>query len=506
MTGAARPGTLHEALLRSARRDPGHPAVQDGTRVLSYAELADWSGRISGLLHSAGVRAGDRVGLCLPKSAEAIAAMYGVMGAGAVHVPIDPGLPVARRAAITADCGIRVVFAAGRTALGWQAGVRILDPAAVPDLGAAPPLAAGLPDDLAYILYTSGSTGTPKGVMLTHRAGLAFASWAAAHFALTGADRVACPAPLHFDLSTLDLFAAALTGATTVIVPTRAAVYPAELARFLDTSGVTVFYAVPSLLGMLTRRGGLAPGDLPRLRAMLFAGEVFPTGRLAELMTLLPHVRFANLYGPTETNVCTCHEVARPAPGETAPIPIGTPIDGVRVVATRAGRETAPGETGELHVSGPTVMRGYWGDTEGTALVLVPSRGGTAYRTGDLARRDAAGVYHLIGRRDHQVKSRGYRIELGDVEAALHADQAVGECAVLAVPDSAVTNRLVAWVAPAADTDASALARNCALRLPRYMIPEHFELCENLPRTSTGKVDRAQLAKRSLALFHGPFQ
>jgi amino acid adenylation domain-containing protein len=357
--------------------------------------------------------------------------------------------------------------------------------------------------DLAYILYTSGSTGSPKGVMLTHGNCLAFVEWAAREFAISSEDRLSSHAPLHFDLSTFDLFAAALAGARLVLVPPSVSVFPAQVRTFIETTGITVWYSVPSILSMLVLRGGLQVGELPTLRTVLFAGEVFPTVHLRRLVALLPHVRFANLYGPTETNVCTWWEVTGLSPDSDETIPIGRAIANVDVFAvTDDDRRAAPGERGELCVRGPTVMQGYLGDPDKTSSRLVPDPlggvlGQRVYRTGDIVQESPDGNYRFLGRRDGQVKSRGYRIELGDVEAALGAHPSVLECAVVPVPDDIVGNRLSAYVASREPVSGAELAAFCAERIPSYMVPETFELADALPRTSTGKIDRTALAART---------
>ena len=273
-------------------------------------------------------------------------------------------------------------------------------------------------------------------------------------FSVSADDRLSSHAPLHFDLSTFDLFAAALAGAPVVLVPPETSLFPAAVRRFIELNEITIWYSVPSILSMLAARGGLSPGDLPRLRRILFAGEVFPTKYLRRLMELLPHVRFANLYGPTETNVCTWYEVPTLPEEMTEAIPIGKAIAGVEVFAVteagavgrpRRGREssTCRGRpscraTGPIR-SGPRAC-----SSRTRAEAPAPQR---AYRTGDLVQEMEDGNYRFLGRRDTQIKSRGYRVELGDVEAALYAHPAVDECAVVAVPDELVTNRIKAYVA-----------------------------------------------------------
>jgi acyl-coenzyme A synthetase/AMP-(fatty) acid ligase len=328
---------------------------------------------------------------------------------------------------------------------------------------------------------------------------LAFVSWAAEEFELGPEDRVASHAPFHFDLSTFDLFAAAYAGSTVVLVPRAASVFPRETARFIDTAGISVWYSVPWVLAQLAQRGGLAPGDLPTLRSVLFAGEVFPTRPLRELMRSLPHARFVNLYGPTECNVCTWYEVPQ-LDDDVDEIPIGRAIDGVDLlVVTNEGGEAVTGEIGELYVHGPTVMQGYWGDDARTSAAIVPHPLGRDasnrwLRTGDLVEVLASGDLRFRGRRDAQVKHRGNRVELGDVETAIAAHPNVESCAVILRADARAATRLVAFVVLHGNgTDTGDLRRLCAERLPRYMLPDDFEFVATLPRTSTGKVDRRAL-------------
>jgi amino acid adenylation domain-containing protein len=516
--------SLDRLLAASAHARPDGPAVVDGKRTISYGELDERAGRLGNLLVELGVRRGDRVALYLEKSIEAIVAVYGVLRAAGCYVPFDPQAPPARLAAIAADADTRVLLTGAEKAEHWASlaaggaplealvvlnaddgvqappGIRLVTARDVAEANSVVRTRGRTEHDLAYILYTSGSTGMPKGVMLSHRNCLAFVEWAVKEFAVAAEDRLSSHAPLHFDLSTFDLFAAVLAGAPVVLAPPESSVFPAAVRRLIEINELTIWYSVPSVLTMLALRGGLSRGDLPRLRCVLFAGEVFPTKYLRRLMELLPHARFANLYGPTETNVCTWYGVPILPEQMTEPIPIGKAIDNVDAFAvTEAGRSAALGEVGELYVRGPTVMQGYWGDPERTAAVLVPDpRDGVSprpvYRTGDLVQKMEDGNYRFLGRRDAQIKSRGYRIELGDIEAALYAHPAVVECAVVPIPDELVTNRIKAYVATRDTVSKADLISFCAERIPRYMIPELFEFRDLLPKTSTGKVDRQALA------------
>lgn len=521
------PDLLHHLLESSAQRHPQRVAVVDGERSLTYAQLDERVNQVTHLLLESGVARGERVGLYLQKSLEAVVGIYAILKAGASYVPLDFQAPVTRLAYIAGNCGIRRLLTAGAGADQWgllrDAGAPVetlvvLDapappsgdvPAGVFAVGTAEidrqptsdPGVSTIDLDLAYILYTSGSTGEPKGVKLSHRNALAFVEWAVATFEVSPDDRLSSHAPLHFDLSIFDLYAAAMAGAAVVLVPASASAFPAEVAGFIKRNGITIWYSVPSILSMLTLRGGLKGDDFPTLRTILFAGEVFPTRYLRRLMTLLPRVRFANLYGPTETNVCTWYDVPVLPEEETATIPIGKAIDNVEVFAlTDEGVRAQPGERGELHVRGGTVMQGYWGDPDRSARVLLrnpenPELLDLVYRTGDLVEEDADGNFRFLGRRDSQIKSRGFRIELGEIETALYAHPSVAECAVVAVPDELVTNRIKAFVVVRDDVDPGDLARFCAERIPRYMVPDLWEVRESLPKTSTGKLDRQALQR-----------
>jgi L-proline---[L-prolyl-carrier protein] ligase len=525
-------GTLIPDVLRAAagRRGEG-TAVLDGERQLTYAELDERSSRLAAALASHGVAPGDRVGLALEKSLEAVVAIHGVLKAGAAYVPLDDQAPLRRLAYIARDAELRCVIGSERraelvrgllangvalqTVVGVAAqadadgasgggqrkdggegepdGVRWLPWSAVEAFAPEAPSVPRDADALAYILYTSGSTGEPKGVMLSHANCLAFAAWAAEEVGVGPEDRLSSHAPFHFDLSTFDLFAAIHGAAAVVLVPRELSVFPVMLAKFIAEQELTVWYSVPSALTALVLRGELQGTPLPRLRTIIFAGEVFPIKHLARLTELAPHCRYLNFYGPTETNVCTWHELTR-ADLLAGELPIGRPLPGVTAAVLRDdGSPAAAGETGELAIAGPTVMHGYWKDPERSARVLAHRDGTRRYVTGDLVRANADGELMFCGRRDMQVKTRGYRVELGEVEAALDSLEEVVEAAVVAVPDETITNRLKAFVVTSSSLSASQLTRLCRDRLPAHMIPEEIEFRQELPKSSTGKIDRRAL-------------
>jgi acyl-coenzyme A synthetase/AMP-(fatty) acid ligase len=308
-------------------------------------------------------------------------------------------------------------------------------------------------------------------------------------------------APLHFDLSVFDLYLAALGHATLVLVPEEEAYMAASLCRLIEEERITVWYSVPSALMMLTRIQP-DPASMRSLRAVVFAGEVYPTGHLRELRRLVPSAELWNLYGPTETNVCTYYRVQDP-PVDDRTIPIGRACENTEVFAINEGGAVAGvGEEGELCVRGPTVMKGYWDRPDRTQEVLIAdprpsSLRDPVYRTGDIVRLREDGDYDFLGRRDHQIKSRGYRIELGEIEAALNAHPSVLVGVAVAVPHDEWGNAVVAFVTPRDGVVLSEndLRRHMASRLPRYMMPARLEITDELPRTSTGKIDRQRLTQ-----------
>jgi amino acid adenylation domain-containing protein len=525
---------LQQLLTETAARAPQRLAIASGDCQLSYEQLDRVSTKVARSLRRMGVAPGDRVAILAPKSAAAVAGLYGVLKAGACYVPLDPKAPAQRLDYVIRDSGATVIIADEvRLELAATLAAGLPEPGSVLAMGLSGQRGAdtaacaqayhaairswaevtaesaepvdqelAIETDLAYILYTSGSTGTPKGVMISHRNSLTFVEWAAADAALTAEDRVCSPAPLHFDLSVFDVFATCLTGACMSVIPDGTTTFPISIARWLESERLSVWYSVPSVLTLLACFGSLGQFDLSRLRTVIFAGEVFPPKYLARLMAELPHCRYLNWYGPTETNVCTAYEVSA-CDADAGPVPIGRACTNTEVFAvTSDGRRVcSPEEEGELYVRGPGLMRGYWGQPAKTDEVLIPNplgagQGELVYRTGDLVTLGPAGNYLYLGRLDSMVKIRGYRVELGEVEAALYRHPAVREAAVVPVSDELLGSRLRAVVA-VDDTSLTreALLDHCRQWLPTYMVPDLADFREALPRTSTGKVDRTRLAR-----------
>ncbi|MDX3240503.1 MULTISPECIES: amino acid adenylation domain-containing protein [unclassified Streptomyces] len=484
--------TLHQLVIEAAARRPDAPAVSGPSGALTYGELDAAADAIAARLARQGVRRGDRVVLWAGKSPATVAATQAVLRLGAAYVPVDGSSPVARVAAIARDCAARVVLTNGAriprisAELGPDVRYEELDGPYEP--APAVDTATG-PDELAYILYTSGSTGAPKGVCLTHANARAFVDWAYDLLAPGEDDRFANHAPFAFDLSVFDLYVAFRAGASVHLVPPELSFAPMQLVEFLHRERIGVWYSVPSALAVMMRHGGLLDRPAPEtLHTVLFAGEPFPIAQLRDLAGWTG-ARMMNLYGPTETNVCTYHEVTKADLDRDRPVPIGIAASGDRVWALRDdGGVATAGEEGELVVDGPTVMSGYWGR---------PPHSGP-YRTGDLVRVLPEGAFDYVGRRDQMVKIRGHRVELGEVESVLENHADVAEAAAVAVGEG-VDARLVAFAAPRSGCDLGVLALRQYLsqRLPRYMVADEVRILSPLPRNGNGKIDRLVLQARA---------
>jgi len=509
---------LGELLVHAAAENPEERAFElpgcPGCGSITFEHLDELSRGVARFLRAEGVELGDRVGVCLAKSIDSVGAIFGILRAGAAYVPTGIDAPASRSAFIFRDCEVRAAFvdAGLADAIGADApscrvipvdgagdgsGLRAaLAPLATSEEAEAPVPRAE--SDTAYIIYTSGSTGLPKGVTISHGSARAFIDWCTDQFAPRAGDRFSSHAPFHFDLSILDVYVPMTGGATSVLISESAGKDPKRLGDLIEREAITSWYSTPSVLGLMARFGGIERRDLSALRTVLFAGEVMPIGHLRTWKRLAPQAVFYNLYGPTETNVCTFLQVPEVIPEDrTGPYPIGSACPHYRIrVADAGGEDVSPGEEGELVAAGPGLMTGYWNRPDLDEAAFFADEAGTRwYRTGDVVVDDGTGCLDFRGRRDRMVKRRGYRVELDEIEVALHEHLEVVEAGVVALKDAEDGVKIYAFLTLERGESLSIIGLKtfCLERLPPYMVPDRFLFEDVLPKTRTDKVDHVRL-------------
>ncbi|HXS47037.1 MAG TPA: amino acid adenylation domain-containing protein, partial [Solirubrobacterales bacterium] len=483
--------SLAQLVAERAAENPDAVAIEDGARQLTYAELDAAGGRIAAGLLAAGVEGEEVVGVCLPRSWQAICAFLGVLRAGAAYVPVNPAHPAHRQRQLLDLAGARLALTGEAHGQRLPEQIESLDAERLVLTGANGPDPEPGGDRLAYVLFTSGSTGNPKGVEVTHRN--------LVHLLRSSADLVALPddtalhgAPLEFDMSVLEIWGALVNGARLVLAPPGLP-DPARLGQLIAAREITKIIVSPGMLNELVQS---ALADLGGLRLIVAGGDVLSPEAVARLRSAHPSIRLLNAYGPTEATItATSFEVVE---ADGAPVPIGRPHPGYLLYVLDESGEPAPeGEPGELWIGGPGVARGYRNDPEQTAERFQenPFGSGTVYRTGDQVRVRTDGELLFLGRLDEQVKIGGQRIEPGEVERALTSNAAVLEAVVVAREDVPGHKRLVAYAAVGPDSGASApeLREHLTAQLPPFMVPGSIVPLERLPRNERGKVDRSAL-------------
>jgi amino acid adenylation domain-containing protein len=492
--------TLPELVERQARATPDAPAVLSDEGTVSYRELLAGARRVAAALATADSTPGRVIGVCAERSPDMVAAVLGVLLAGAAYLPLDPSLPTARLAFIVGDAGADVVLAPRAFAgLAREAGARQV--LTLEDLPPAPeefippvPREA----DAAYVTYTSGSTGQPKGALITHQAIVNRLLWMQDTFALTPSDRVLHKTPFGFDVSVWELFWPLMTGAAMVLAQPGGQQDAEYLTQVMARHAVTIAHFVPSMLALFLDELGIS--RLTPLRRIMCSGEQLPHPLAARFRALLPKVELHNLYGPTEAAVdVTWWDCSRPAPSGV--VPIGHPIANTQAYVLDRRLMQAPGNVpGELYLGGVQLALGYLHRPALTATRFVAhplaGPGGRLYRTGDRVRRLPDGSLEFLGRLDSQVKIRGNRVELGEIEQVLGQHPSVREAAVI-VEDQGHGPQLVAYLT-GTGADPQALREYLQHELPRYMLPDKFTILAAMPVNHNGKLDRAALPGLSI--------
>lgn len=511
---------LPHTISNSAKRFPDREAFRCGNAALTYRQMERRMNQVAGVLHEANLQKGDRVGIYLNRCIETAIAMYGIMQAGGVYVPIDPKAPVSRSRFLIEDCGIKILISQpaqkrhlakvleapsnvhtliglneereGINSISWETVFEHKDQFTLPF--------RLLEKDLAYIIYTSGSTGQPKGIMHTHYSGLSYARLSAEVYDLNEKDRIGNHAPIHFDISTLGYFTSPFVGACSVIVSDAHTIFPASLADLIEKEALTVWYSVPLALIQLLQNKVLDNKKITQLRWLLYGGEPFPPKYIKALMEHWPTTRFCNVYGPAEVNQCTYYHLPGP-PQLDESIPIGKVWKNTDfLIINEEDQPVDQGETGELLIRSATQMKGYWGNPELTDQSLYKQITDHEtllfYRTGDLVKIDQHNQMHFLGRKDFQVKIRGHRVELDAVEASLMTHNSVSEAAVYAIQATEESKQIAAAVIlkPTVSISTEELTNFLKTQLPMYAVPEKITFVKDFPRTTSGKIKRSMIA------------
>ena len=515
--------TLDHMLRNSVAADPSQIAVIDGERACTYAELDSAVAKLGGALLANGVKRGDRVGVLLEKSWNSVVSMFGINRAGAVFVNLSPLLKHDQITHIMSDCQVsaliadpgllpgetlprvETLFLAGEadSQVSWAEKTLSLEAATS---AAAPETAINAKSsDLATIIYTSGSTGRPKGIMLTHTNAVAGSQIVNTYLENTPEDRVLCVLPFNFDAGLNQLLTMIRIGGTAVL---QHSLLPGDILKNLREHRITGLAGVPPLWAVLQQlRRSLEREPLTELRYISNTGGMIPQTHLDRLVSMMPHTKIYLMYGLTEAFRSTYLPPEELHRGSAC---IGKAIPDTDVwVVTPEGKETAPGEPGELIHRGPTVALGYWGDPDKTAAVYRPNPfapEGTLGRdmvvySGDLVTRDEEGFMYFVGRRDEQIKTEGYRVSPQEVEDLLCASPFVHEAAVFGKKDPVLGHRIVAVVSSNGNADASAenIKAFVGEKAPHYMVPRDIHILTELPRTSSGKLDRSTLKREYAA-------
>jgi amino acid adenylation domain-containing protein len=513
---------VQQYINKFVHRNPSKIAATDGKDVISYHDLEVSSNRLAHCLIDQGVSKQDRVVFCLQRSVNCLTAIFSILKADAVYVPVDHKTPDERLKSIIADCNPRAIICdistlskitqctkdSDRTliSLSNQNGYfedfpNILFGEQICKYDESQPEYHNNDSDVAYILYTSGSTGKPKGVMISHSNINSYIDWAVEYFQINEHDNILGTAPFHFDMSTFDIYCALKTGATLCIAKENLLLFPEMLMRLMEQEKVTIWKGISSLLMYLERAGVLEQGRLPTLKKVLFGGEALPTKYLVKWMETYPEKRFYNAYGPTEaTGISLCYSVDEIPKDTKGRIPIGTPCKDTEVfLLNEDNTETEPGEVGELCISGLCLSKGYLNDQEKTEKAFVPypfnsDSGKKIYRTGDLVKLRSDGNYEFIDRKDSQVKYMGYRIELCDIEHSMVSINDVKDAVVLLMQsEHKGLTELIAFYEIEKDISASKLISEVESYLPHYMLPKQFIKVDCIPRNDRGKICRVSL-------------
>ncbi len=501
-TGTSYPAQscIHELFQRIAARTPESTALTFGDTRISYSRLNRWSNRIAHYLRGRGVGPEVPVGICMERSPLLVAAVLGVLKAGGLYLPLDPGYPARRLKYIIEDAGAGLILAGddgGESLPRDSVEIITVQPGSepFPEERDDEQENLNIPDNLAYLMYTSGSTGRPRGVQVTHRNVVRLVK-GAGYASMEEVDTFLMFAPLSFDASTFEIWAPLLNGAGLVIMP-AGMVSIEKLGAAIREYGVTVLWLTAGLFHQVVER---AAGYLSGVKQLITGGDVLSVSKVKRFLRLNDNCELVNGYGPTEsTTFATCYRMNSPAQVGNS-VSIGKPIDNTTVYLLDRNYQPVPvGVPGEIYIGGDGVARGYRGDSSLTPERFIPDPfgrdGARLFRSGDLARYLPDGNIEFLGREDYQVKIRGFRIELGEIERIMSEHPGVSGIIAVAREDDRGEKQLTAYILPDNEREPGVdeLRRWAGENLPDFMVPSSWVMMESFPLTPRGKVDRNSL-------------
>lgn len=491
-----------EYLEASASLYPEREAYEDENHALTYRQVQEQAARIGTAVCRSVNAAGRPVAVYMDKNVESVVSFLGILYSGNFYCPLDNKMPLERIHTIMGVLKPEVVLtdrAHQKEAEALAGDIRLLlyedavqEPVSEVLLGDA--RLGCTEQDPLYVLFTSGSTGIPKGVLVSHRVVTNYLEWLNRTFKIEPGAVFGNQAPLYFDVSVHDIFGALYFGGKTVIIPTEKFSFPVKLIEYLNEKRISTILWVPSAMCIVANLDTFR-FEAPRyLKQIMFAGEVLPRKQLDYWRAHVPDAVYANLYGPTETFVCTAHIMDGGEPsGE--PLPIGVPVSNARaIVLGEDNRPVKRGEIGELCMRGSCLALGYYRNPERTAGAFVQNPANDAYpdriyRTGDLVRENEKGQLIYVSRKDYQIKHMGYRIELGEIETAAGMLAGVKDCAC--VYDG--RRQKIVLFYDGTKWEKKELLGQLGLRIPKYMIPGRVVHLEQMPHNANGKIDRKKL-------------
>lgn len=491
-----------EYLEISARKTPDKELYEDKNTVMTYKQVEEKAQQIGTLLAKKLGKSREPIAVFMDKSVEAIVSFFGVVYSGNFYCPLDVKMPIERIQVIMSVLLPKIIVTdeAHKQLAESFAGdseIVLLEDMMKQEIDEKLLWAIRkdmVEQDPLYVLFTSGSTGVPKGVLLNHRVVTNYMEWLDDNFKIDSSAVFGNQAPFYFDVSVHDIYGAIYFGAKMVIIPQSNFGFPVRLVEYMNEKKVSTFLWVPSAMTIVANLQTFDVVVPKYLKQIMFAGEVLQRKQLDYWIKYLPDAVYANLYGPTETFVCTAY-IRNGQEEDGQPLPIGNPINNSQaLLLDEEGREVAKGEIGELCMRGSCLALGYYNNPERTNQAFVqsplhqryPDR---IYHTGDLVRYNEAGNLIYISRKDFQIKHMGYRIELGEIESAGNAIEGIRDCACMYNSK----RKKIVFFYDGVEMDSKALTDALATHVPQYMIPGKVVYMKAMPHNANGKIDRAKL-------------